>query len=272
MELVKSISIENFLNRRKAIIDKIIQARELILEANKLMELNNLKDIKEILYIRKLDNKYREIVRNFLSEEGLAFFIKIIDGKGWEYLLREANILTFMDAETREEWQKALRTGNFPELTQEVVEETFKQLREDRFKMFEAGIIEVFQKLSFDFKTNQFLEFQDKLILNSLVNYDKRNKWLWFHENTCNHLNDLLRVMSILDNKPEPDSGREGFYKILNKHDKEWRYENEYFIIKWFQKGTAHLKFKRMDLVEGMNKILRKHLLMPVGIEGVKQV
>src|SRR3989304_2618157 len=96
-KLVKSISIENFLNKRRAIIEKIILARGLLLEANDLVMSNNLGNIENILFVRKLDNKYREIARNFLTEEGLEFFIKIIDEKGWDYLLREANIYTFMN-------------------------------------------------------------------------------------------------------------------------------------------------------------------------------
>ncbi|GJL02188.1 hypothetical protein TUM17570_11970 [Enterobacter cloacae] len=36
-------------------------------------------------------------------------------------------------------------------------------------------------------------------------------------------------------------------------------YEDEFFSIRYFQKGTAHLAFKRLDLVEKMNDIIAKH-------------
>lgn len=33
------------------------------------------------------------------------------------------------------------------------------------------------------------------------------------------------------------------------------------FCIRYFQKGTAHLTFKRLDLVERMNDIIAKYYL-----------
>lgn len=36
-------------------------------------------------------------------------------------------------------------------------------------------------------------------------------------------------------------------------------YEDEFFSIRYFQKGTAHLTFKRLDLIERMNDIIAKH-------------
>ena len=36
-------------------------------------------------------------------------------------------------------------------------------------------------------------------------------------------------------------------------------YDDAYFSIRYFQKGTAHLTFKRSELVEKMNDIIAKH-------------
>ncbi len=36
-------------------------------------------------------------------------------------------------------------------------------------------------------------------------------------------------------------------------------YNDAYFTIRYFQKGTAHLTFKRPELVEKMNDIIAKH-------------
>ncbi len=36
-------------------------------------------------------------------------------------------------------------------------------------------------------------------------------------------------------------------------------YEDGFFSIRYFQKGTAHLMFKRLDLVEKMNDIIAKY-------------
>ena len=36
-------------------------------------------------------------------------------------------------------------------------------------------------------------------------------------------------------------------------------YEDNYFSIRYFQKGTAHLTFKRPNLVDKLNDIIVKH-------------
>ncbi|WP_141037440.1 DUF4942 domain-containing protein, partial [Escherichia coli] len=36
-------------------------------------------------------------------------------------------------------------------------------------------------------------------------------------------------------------------------------YEDAFFSIRYFQKGTAHLTFKRPELIEEMNGIIAKH-------------
>jgi hypothetical protein len=37
------------------------------------------------------------------------------------------------------------------------------------------------------------------------------------------------------------------------------RYEDEMFTIKYFQKGTAHISFKRPELVDKLNGIISRH-------------
>ncbi|AJI96646.1 methyltransferase domain protein [Yersinia ruckeri] len=36
-------------------------------------------------------------------------------------------------------------------------------------------------------------------------------------------------------------------------------YDDELFSIRYFQKGTAHITFKRLELIEHMNDIIVKH-------------
>ncbi|WP_249820702.1 DUF4942 domain-containing protein, partial [Escherichia coli] len=37
------------------------------------------------------------------------------------------------------------------------------------------------------------------------------------------------------------------------------RYEDEMFVIKYFQKGTAHIVFKRPELIDKLNNIIARH-------------
>ncbi len=36
-------------------------------------------------------------------------------------------------------------------------------------------------------------------------------------------------------------------------------YEDDYFSIRYFQKGTGHITFKRPELIDKMNDIVAKH-------------
>lgn len=47
---------------------------------------------------------------------------------------------------------------------------------------------------------------------------------------------------------------------IRDNPDKDF-YEDEFFRVRYFQKGTAYLTFKRLELVERMNDIIAKHYL-----------
>lgn len=66
----------------------------------------------------------------------------------------------------------------------------------------------------------------------------------------------------ILDEKPVPDNRsdvtrRLGDHIDANRHNN--CYEDEMLVIKYFQKGTAHIIFKRQELVDKLNGIIAKH-------------
>lgn len=45
----------------------------------------------------------------------------------------------------------------------------------------------------------------------------------------------------------------------IRDHPGGQSYEDGFFSIRYFQKGTAHLTFKRPELIEKMNDIIAKH-------------
>ena len=79
--------------------------------------------------------------------------------------------------------------------------------------------------------------------------------------NGSNRLEDLVRVMSILDGEPEPDH-RHATLAALTQAN--WPNEgpfslNGYFSLRGYRNGNAHLTFLRLDLVDKMNAIIAKH-------------
>jgi hypothetical protein len=66
----------------------------------------------------------------------------------------------------------------------------------------------------------------------------------------------------LLDGKPIPDNRGDVTIRLMNHirdnpHQQE--YEDTYFSVRYFQKGTGHLIFKRPDLIDRMNDIIAKH-------------
>ncbi|MGF6190309.1 hypothetical protein ABIE12_001642 [Serratia sp. 509] len=99
------------------------------------------------------------------------------------------------------------------------------------------------------------------MIVNGLVSY---NQWGFTlnHSYRRDQLADLERMLFLLDGKPIPDNRGDvttRFMEHIRDNPLKEVYEDEFFSIRYFQKGTAHITFKRSELTEKMNDIVAKH-------------
>lgn len=254
-DLVKSISIANLANQRTAIVERIHAALDLLGEAQQLATTAHLRFPRLVL-----DESYGcrgrpSVTGDYAKrDEAQAAMVRLIDAHGWNYLLSESGMRTFMDAKAREQWNQQIAEGDVPELTAANIEATFAQLYGARGEMFERGVLQCFRRLSWDYKSNSPFRFGKKIIVKGLLSQGCSN----YH--VTNELDDLTRVFSVLDGKPEPDH-RHGISSLIS-HAQRLRTaeaENVYFQLRWFKNGNGHLTFLRADLVDEMNKILAKH-------------
>ncbi|HDR9181149.1 TPA: DUF4942 domain-containing protein [Burkholderia vietnamiensis] len=253
--LVPSVSIANLANQRLAVVERVRAALDLLGEAQQLAKAAHLGFPRLVL-----DESYGCRGRPTITgeyakhDEAEAAMVRIIDVRGWDYLLSESGLRTFMDAKAREQWSNQIAEGNVPELTAANIEATFAQLYGARGDMFERGVLQCFKRLSWDYKTNQPFKFGKRIIVRYLLSSGSPNF------RVTNELDDLIRVFCILDRKPEPDH-RHGAYSLVSSTRQGHRSEAEhdYFHLRWFKNGNGHLTFKRADLVDQMNKILAKH-------------
>lgn len=187
-------------------------------------------------------------------------FISMIDAGAWGTLIDASGIRSFMSAKTRKDWDESIYERRTAPFTKDYIESTINDLMGNRVSMMEEGVIDVFRHLSEGFNTNQPQMFGKKIIVSWLwTNYS--GGWASVNNRVADELDDLMRVMSIMDGQPAPDH-RYGFYSHISdaNREKKTTFENEYLAIKWFKKaGTGHVTFKRLDLVEKLNKILAKH-------------
>ncbi|WP_373226483.1 DUF4942 domain-containing protein [Enterobacter cloacae complex sp. ESBL7] len=184
-----------------------------------------------------------------------------IDRGIWRDLMQKSGMLSLMDAQARDEWYNSLEKDDIPAVSEANILSTFEQLHLNKGEVFERGVINVFKGLSWNFKTNSPCMFGAKIIVTGLVKYDRWGfglSWGWQRD----RLADLERMLMLLDGKPVPDNRadvtrRLGDHIHANRHST--RYEDEMFAIKYFQKGTAHITFKRPELVDKLNDIIARH-------------
>lgn len=173
----------------------------------------------------------------------------------------KSGMISLMDAQSRDEWHKNLDEEELPEISEANILATFEQLHQSKEAVFERGVINVFKNLSWDYKSNSPCMFGKKIIVEGVVKHDQWGfglNWGWQRD----RLADLERMLMILDGQPIPDN-RADVTRRLDVHIHEerhsTRYEDEMFAIKYFQKGTAHITFKRSELVDKLNGIIARH-------------
>lgn len=270
--LVKSVSIENLVNQRSAVLERIRKAIDLLLEANTIAAQAGVGFPTVCMssgYSRNVDHR---LTGSYKDDDGGAGFMEAarlaVDIGGWRYLMDESGIRSLMDAKARAEWDKQLAESKVPELTDANIRQTFADLYRARGDMFERGALNVFKSLSWNYKTNRPFAFGKRIVLRGLrssVTGGRPNSYGYLNHRRTDELDDLVRVFSVLEEKPEPDHRATMWFRISERERAEFRVgaENEleadYFHLRWFKNGNGHLTFKRPDLVAKMNEILAKH-------------
>lgn len=194
-------------------------------------------------------------------EAAMKAITRNIDREIWRDLMKKSGMLSLMDAQARDQWYRNLEKEHIPAICEANILSTFEQLHQSKGEVFERGVINVFKSLSWDYKSNSPCRFGRKIIVNGLVKHDRWGFGLnWGRQR--DRLADLERMLMLLDGKPVPDN-RADVTRRLSDHIHENRhsncYEDKMFAIKYFQKGTAHITFKRPELVDKLNDIIARH-------------
>lgn len=254
-EVMPSVSIEKIIACRQQALTCVSDALLLIEEAGRHSQAAGGKAI------FNLDGYHRGDLFSGTREEILTRITRRNDRHIWQDLMNQSGMLTLMDEQAKTEWSSNLEAGKYPEVTHANIIASFTQLNAEKRAVFERGVINVFRSLSWNYKTNQPHMFGRKVILNNIVGY---NEW-GFHTDRHNQakLDDLERVLSLLDGKTLPDH-RTGVLNQFQNHVSHFRktsadFDSEYFTLRYFKKGSGHLTFRRSDLTEKLNEILSRH-------------
>ncbi|MFN3069395.1 DUF4942 domain-containing protein [Serratia sp. J2] len=196
------------------------------------------------------------------EETVMPVITRNLDRDIWRDLMKKSGMLSIMDAQARDQWYRNLESKDVPAISTDSIYSTFERLHHDKGEVFERGVINVFKSLSWDYKSNHPCKFGKKIIVNSLVSY---NQWGYTlnHSYRRDQLADLERMLYLLEGKAIPDNRQDvtaRLYEHISAHRQRAEvYEDDYFSIKYFMKGSAHLTFKKPALVDKMNEIIAKH-------------
>lgn len=193
-------------------------------------------------------------------ETAIKAITQNIDRSIWKDLMNKSGMLALMDAQARDEWYNSLEKDDIPAVSEENILSTFEQLHQSKAEVFERGIINVFKGLSWDYKSNSPCKFGKKIIVDGLVQYDRWG-FHFHHGRRREQLADLDRMLNLLDGKPVPEN-RNDLSVRLDAHICKQHasvFEDEYVEIRYFQKGTGHIIFKRSDLIDKMNEIVARY-------------
>lgn len=256
-DIIPSVSVAALVQARDAIVERFDKIRSLIAEQHALAKAT----IGEGVHAADLELPGDR--RSIADDWTLARAVASVDCQFWAHLLDQSGLRSFLDQKAREEWRRAIEKREVVAFTSENIHATFAHLYADRDAMFERGVVEVFAKLSRDYKTNNPRMFGKRIVLSYAIDRWGTGKQRYTSGIThtgSDRLDDLVRVLSILDGRPEPDH-RQGVYHQLS--ELQWMRgggptvaDLEFFQIKGCLNGNAHVTFKRPDLIEKMNQIL----------------
>ncbi|WP_243211946.1 DUF4942 domain-containing protein [Klebsiella pneumoniae] len=257
-DVICSTSIERIVTERNA---ALVQIEALIQQLNDISTLTRSIGGKTALYWAMKQDFRCGCWLMEKREAAMKAITLNLDRSIWRDLMKKSGMQSLMDAQARDEWYRSLEGDDIPAISEANILSTFEQLHLNKGEVFERGVINVFKGLSWDYKSNSPCKFGKKIIVNGLVKYDRWGfglNWGWQRD----RLADLERMLMLLDGKPVPDNRadvtrRLGDHIDSNRHGA--RYEDEIFAIKYFQKGAAHIVFKRPELVDKLNDIIARH-------------
>lgn len=202
---------------------------------------------------------------------------RLTDINAWSWIIQCTELEKLMDKQAKEQLREQMRyvpertdrdgqlineeemAKGLPDLTVENIMATLERFRAESGIIFRRGIANVFSKLDRRFRSHDGFKVGSRIILTYCF-----NDWGSLqYGSTRDTLIDIERVFAILDGHPESsfqsaidavEQSRRGSHG-----PKQSECDTEYFKIRGFKNGNAHLWFQRDDLVVKVNKLLAEY-------------
>ena len=213
--------------------------------------------------------EYSDILSHAMSSRvshSRAEFLRKHRKDAWLSVFRMMDFHKWLDKKQTDEMiADVSRHGNFP-FTAENIKGTLENVISQRRKLFEQSAWNVFEALTKYYngnsnyhegwKSNDQFTINKKLVFPYGVSYEKR--WnsgfsLWPNSNAMDIYNDLDRVLAVLDGasfEKVHTVGNAMSQAIQIDRNTTRAISSDYFDIRYYKKGTVHLKWRREELRE----------------------
>ncbi|WEA24051.1 DUF4942 domain-containing protein [Rhizobium binxianense] len=184
-----------------------------------------------------------------------------IDGRVWDSVIHSTELNHLMDKKAKDDLRQQLMT-DAPEFTEENAYATIEHFAAEAGMIFRRGIAEMFSNLDRRFRSHSGWKIGSRVILNNMFGVDG---WWNYHRDHRSTLQDIERTFLILDGrKPVADyAGIVGELDNARRLDgrgaRQTEVQSEFYTVRIFKNGNAHLWFKRDDLVAKANRMIGEY-------------
>lgn len=266
----------------RAAYDSIVEADDLVKSAHAMADRARGLHRSEGRFTYHLRDAYNDFVKAVQLPDR-TFYLemakRLTDTNCWAHIIEATGIEMLMDKQAREELHQqmmmqepprpghAVATGKekrqgqgMPDITEENIIATLQQFRGDADLIFRRGVANAFAQLDRRFRSHDGFKIGSRIIFSYA--FGVGGSWS-FHRDHEASIIDIERAFKILDGQ-KASALRYGSIvdRISNERQglgygpKQSEHLGDFFKIRIFKNGNAHIWFTRDDLVVKVNKLL----------------
>ena len=190
----------------------------------------------------------------------------------WMHVFDQVEFTKWLDSKQTEELLRDLETSSTVAFTTENIRGTLRNILLQRKKLFEQSVWNVFVSLTKHFKgnttgdvgsgdgqsgwrTNDAYKVNERLVFPYGCRFMYGSFDIWSSREAGTIYTDLDRVLCVLDGSrlEETRTVVDALREAFGKSKSPGTCDSTYFHIRYFKKGTVHLKWKRKDLRDLFN-------------------
>jgi len=183
--------------------------------------------------------------------------IRSLDAEYWSRAMQLTDVLEYMDAKNRNEWNEQIYKHKTPAFEQASVIDTIRSLLAQRNQFLAERVDGLFRKLSGEHVTNSPAAFGKRMIIDYIM--IGSNGFHYVNNGIAEYIHDLRCIIAKFSGRDVPKSRITcgDIDRIVTaKQFGEWHeFDGRSWKIKIFKKGTAHMEI-HPDMAWRLNAIL----------------